>query len=62
MIPRVLMLGGMFALASAALADPPILKQEPPSGSLSHGQVVLIDDGSCPEGQIKEVLTRGSKT
>lgn len=32
-----------------------VLKQEPPMGQMREGQVVLVDDGSCPKGQIKEV-------
>lgn len=31
------------------------LKTEPPSGKLSFGSKVLVDDGSCPAGQIKQV-------
>lgn len=29
---------------------------EPPMGALKPGQRVLVDDGSCPAGQIKEVI------
>jgi hypothetical protein len=36
-----------------------ILKSEPPRGGLPAGAVVLVDDGSCPKGKIKEV-TGGS--
>ena len=32
-----------------------VLKREPPMGELREGQVVLVDDGSCPTGQIKQV-------
>jgi hypothetical protein len=32
------------------------LQQEPPAGSLSPGQTVLVDDGSCPAGQIKQII------
>jgi hypothetical protein len=31
------------------------LQEEPPAGTLSAGQTVLVDDGSCPAGQIKQV-------
>jgi hypothetical protein len=48
--------GAAFMLCAAALAAaPPILKQEPPPGSLAAGQVVYVEDGSCPAGQIKQV-------
>jgi hypothetical protein len=43
----------MLMLFSAAWADPPILKQEPPPGALKAGEVVLVDDGTCLAGQIK---------
>lgn len=35
-----------------------ILKTEPGPGALTYGMRVLVDDGSCPTGQIKE-LTGG---
>ena len=33
-----------------------ILPREPDEGELRLGQRVYIDDGSCPAGQIKEVV------
>lgn len=35
-----------------------VLKEEPASHALKRGRVVLVDDGSCPAGQIK-VVTAG---
>ena len=35
------------------------LTQDPPAGGLKHNEVVLVDDGSCPTGQIKQ-LTGGN--
>ncbi|WP_317208251.1 DUF6719 family protein [Rhizobium halophilum] len=32
-----------------------VLKTEPAAGRLSTGQKVLVDDGSCPPGQVKQV-------
>jgi hypothetical protein len=32
------------------------LKQEPPAGSISCGNVVLVDDGTCGKGKIKRVV------
>ena len=37
----------------------PILSTDPTAGHLRPGEQVLVDDGSCPSGQIKEV-TGGS--
>ncbi|MDY8111188.1 DUF6719 family protein [Fulvimarina sp. 2208YS6-2-32] len=28
---------------------------EPPAGTLAYGSTVLVDDGTCPAGQIKQV-------
>lgn len=32
-----------------------LLSQAPPPGSLPTGRVVLVDDGSCPPGQVREL-------
>jgi hypothetical protein len=32
-----------------------VLKEEPPPGGLGFREVVLVDDGSCPPGQINRV-------
>jgi hypothetical protein len=32
-----------------------VLKSEPGKGQLRFGQKVLVDDGSCPTGEIKQV-------
>lgn len=51
---RILVVVSLLALwASTASAQ--TLKREPPMGGLKEGQRVLVDDGSCPAGQIKEV-------
>jgi hypothetical protein len=52
--PIVIALVAVVIMASSALAQG-LLKQEPPSGALRRGTTVLVDDGSCPPGQIKEV-------
>jgi hypothetical protein len=44
----------LIATTSAIAAT--IVKTEPPMGALKEGQVVLVDDGSCPAGQIKRVV------
>ena len=33
-----------------------VLKSEPPMGALKENEAVLVDDGSCPAGQIKRVV------
>ncbi|MDR7144155.1 DUF6719 family protein [Rhizobium sp. BE258] len=32
-----------------------ILKEEPAKGTLPTGKKVLVDDGTCPPGQVKQV-------
>ena len=44
----------LLVMAFSARAE--MLKREPPMGKLKEGQVVLVDDGSCPKGQIKRVV------
>jgi aspartyl protease family protein len=48
--------------APAAATSAEILKQEPPVGAIVTGQTVLVDDGSCPAGQIKQVTARNQIT
>jgi hypothetical protein len=55
---RLIAFGAVVAVAVpmiAVRASAEVLKKEPPMGALREGQVVLVDDGSCPAGQIKEV-------
>lgn len=33
-----------------------VLKREPGAGKIETGARVLVDDGSCPKGEIKEVI------
>jgi hypothetical protein len=51
----------VFAIAiSKARADelPPHIypQTEPPAGTIPYGTVILVDDGTCPAGQIKQVI------
>jgi hypothetical protein len=50
------------AAALVGTAHAQVLSQEPPMGALKPGQRVLVDDGSCPRGQIKEVIGGDHKT
>ena len=40
----------------ATTSEAQTLKREPPAGALRSGERVLVDDRSCPKGQIKEVI------
>lgn len=44
----------LFFVAQAN-AGQQILRHEPGGGKLHTGETVLVDDDSCPKGQIKEV-------
>lgn len=46
---------GLLLAASTFCNAQPALKQEPMM--MNRGTVVLVDDGSCPKGQIKQVST-----
>ena len=47
------------AVPASGAAGLPVLAKDPEQGHLRPGQQVLVDDGSCPAGQIKE-LTGGT--
>ncbi|MQA64515.1 MAG: hypothetical protein GEU76_01225 [Alphaproteobacteria bacterium] len=60
---RLVLLSGAIGLLVSACgtAGSPreFLKSEPKEGTLSAGRVVYVDDGTCPNGQVKKV-TGGS--
>jgi hypothetical protein len=43
-------------LCATAVFGQPVLKSEPPIGSVPEGKRILIDDGSCSAGKIKEII------
>jgi hypothetical protein len=45
----------LFLAASGCCNAQPVIKQEPFDGQMSPGQVILVDDGSCGKGKIKQV-------
>ena len=47
------LIAGMVGCTTAALAQ--TVSREQDIGDLRLGQRVMVDDGSCPAGQIKEV-------
>jgi hypothetical protein len=51
-----------FAGSALAQGDRKVeyLKEEPPAGSVPYRKVVYVDDGTCPQGQVKEI-TGGSQ-
>jgi hypothetical protein len=52
----VLWFGVALVYASAVPAGAQMVKREPALGALKPGERVLVDDGSCGPGNIKEVI------
>ena len=48
-------LAGGVCRAQSTSTGYPVLKQEPFPGMMSPGAIVLVDDGTCGKGRIKEV-------
>jgi hypothetical protein len=46
---------GSLTLSTAALAQQTIVPREQDIADIRLGQKIMVDDGSCPAGQIKEV-------
>lgn len=53
-------IGLALLLPGLGRAEVEILKQEPAAGQLRRGQIVYVDDGKCPRGEVKEI-TGGSR-
>lgn len=49
-----------YRAPSGGQASGEYLKQDPPLGTLPYGQIVYVDDGTCPAGEVKE-LTAGNR-
>jgi hypothetical protein len=45
----------LATLLAAGVSDAQVVKQEPFDGKMLPGAVILVDDGSCGKGKIKEV-------
>lgn len=56
---RTLCLATLLAMIATSSAQAQTVGREQDIPNLRLGQRVLVDDGSCPAGQVKEV--RGSK-
>ncbi len=46
----------VFVMTFATSSFAQTLKHEPAMGAMREGQVVFVDDGTCPVGQIKRVV------
>ena len=45
----------VLLLAASSTSDAQVLKQEPFEGKMVPGSVILVDDGTCGKGKIKQV-------
>jgi Family of unknown function (DUF6719) len=52
---RIVASAAAAALWLTAAAATTKVSKEPPNGGLRYGERLLVDDGSCPAGQIKEL-------
>jgi hypothetical protein len=53
LLVMTVVLGGTLTALSAEAQQ--IYRREPPKGALRYGEKVLVDNGKCPQGQIREV-------
>ena len=56
MIKTIGFISGLLLMSVAISAFATTVKQEHPKGAMREDQVLLVDDGSCPTGQIKRVV------
>jgi hypothetical protein len=54
-------LGSAALLPSVSQAKVEFLKEEPPKDALRYLEVVYVDDGTCPAGEVKEITGGNSK-
>jgi hypothetical protein len=62
---RQMLLAALVSVAAAgapALAGPPIFATEPAAGTMRIGQRVLVDDGVCKAGELREVVVNSRKS
>jgi hypothetical protein len=52
---QIVALAALATLFAAGSSDAQVVKQEPFDGQMVPGAVILVDDGSCGKGKIKEV-------
>jgi hypothetical protein len=53
---KVIAMTTVLCLFAAPAMAQRVVKSVPPEGSLKPGQRVLVDDGTCPAGQIRQVV------
>lgn len=58
----VMLVAGLIS-GCAVMAPAPIeyLPQDPPPGAVPYGQQVYVDDGRCPDAQVKRIVGGDAK-
>ena len=56
MVKTIWFASGFLVMSVASSSPATTVTQEPPMGAMREGQILLVDDGSCPAGQIKRVV------
>ena len=63
-MPQSMTAGLLAAIMSVVMADTasaaPTFRQEP--SSLRVGQTIIVDDGTCPRNQVRQVTENGRAT
>ena len=49
-------LGLAVSACQTTATEKAVLTEEPRAGDLAHREVVYVDDGSCPTGELKRVM------
>lgn len=55
---RLVLCSAVLAILTTPAFAQKVLQREPPNNALGTGKRVLVDDGSCPSGQILQVIGR----
>lgn len=58
----LLFAAGAIGAAEAESAPIEVRKEMPQNGSVRQGEVVYLDDGRCPAGEIKKIIGGNQKT
>ena len=53
---RLVLCSAILAMLTTPAFAQKVLKAEPPDGGLAMGKRVLVDNGSCPSGQVLQVI------
>lgn len=53
---KLLALTCVLASVTACTAPVEILKEVPANGTVRRGDVVFVDDGKCPAGEVKRIV------